>query len=1166
VVILARVCGKITFATAELFVMGHPSCRRQCWPSICSGRTNDFMKTSAYYQPAPDLHAAGNWVVRPSALTYAAALCTALLTFTTDTMAQTSPATLTTLATFQGAPPNLDGIDPLGVVVGSGGVLYGVTQSGGSTNNGTVFSLTPPNSTSGSWIEARLYNFTGGTDGGSPTGVVIGNGGVLYGTTGYIGSGSASSGTVFSLTPPASGPSGIGPWTERVVYSFTGGSGGTSNPANLTIGAGGVLYGTSAGGTANSGAVFSLTPPTSPSGVWTEAVLYNFPAPSANTGVGGPSALAIGSGPSGHPVLYGATRYGGTAGTVPLCNFPPGGCGTVFSLTPPASPGGAWTAATLYSFTGGNDGAYPTGVQIGSGGVLYGVASNGGPASTGVVFALTPQSASGGAWTESVLYAGGSTADLAIGPGGVLYAVIESNPISESFTVVSLAPPTMPGGAWTANTLYSFTASSGSSLAIGPGGALFGTAANGGGVGAGMVYSVTPPAGSGGQWTGKTIYAFTGGPAPNDTVSGLAIGSGGVLYGVTSGGGTGSCPGGCGTIFSLTPPASTGGSWTENVLYMFAGGNDGAYPLASVAIGAGGVLYGTTSSGGESGGTVFSLTPPASPGGAWTESVLHSFSVPSTPCTQYPCPGGPDGNLPTTSVTIGSGGVLYGTTNSGGTGYCDSGCGTAFQLTPPASPGGGWTELNYSFVNLNGGITPFPLAVAPSSLAIGSGGVLYGTTQYTGSYLSFSFSPCGTVFSLTPPASPGGAWTETVLYNFSGSDGCYPVGGVVIGNDGVLYGGVSGSGISLEGTPEQGPGIFSLTPPTTPGGAWTEAVLHIFGGSDGSSPNGLMIGSGGVLYGTSQSGGSRQCGPNGFPGCGVVFELVPPPTSGDAWLEATLYNFTGGADGAFPQTGVVIGTGGVLYGTTQPSVNTATVFSLQPGSRLLPTINAGGVVNAASFTAPVAPGSIASAFGDFLISLPLAAAQSPLPSEISGLSLQFGGGTQAPLFFASGTQVNFQVPWELSGQSVTLTATVDGQTGAAQTIPFAPFAPAIFTINAQGSGPGAILDASYQLVNSSNPATAGSVISIFCTGLGQVTNQPPTGSPAPLSPLAWSGTPTVTIGGVPANVSFSGLAPGYVGLYQVNAEVPTGLAANDAVPVVLQMGGSTSNAATIAVQ
>jgi uncharacterized protein (TIGR03437 family) len=208
-------------------------------------------------------------------------------------------------------------------------------------------------------------------------------------------------------------------------------------------------------------------------------------------------------------------------------------------------------------------------------------------------------------------------------------------------------------------------------------------------------------------------------------------------------------------------------------------------------------------------------------------------------------------------------------------------------------------------------------------------------------------------------------------------------------------------------------------------------------------------------------------------------------------------------------------------------------------------------------------------FGDFFVSTPVSATGLPLPSSVSGLSLQFDSSTSAPLFFVSGGQVNLQVPWELAGQSrANLTATLNGQTGAAQTVNLAPFAPAIFTMNAQGSGQGAILDASNRLADSSNPATPGStVLQIFCTGLGPVTSQPPTGSPAPLTSLAHTTTtPTVTIAGVPADVSFSGLAPGYVGLYQVNAQVPPGLAANASAPVVISMPGATSNTVTIAVE
>ena len=235
-----------------------------------------------------------------------------------------------------------------------------------------------------------------------------------------------------------------------------------------------------------------------------------------------------------------------------------------------------------------------------------------------------------------------------------------------------------------------------------------------------------------------------------------------------------------------------------------------------------------------------------------------------------------------------------------------------------------------------------------------------------------------------------------------------------------------------------------------------------------------------------------------------------------------------------------------------------------------PSINSGGIVNAASSApgAPVAPGSIASAYGDFLLSAPAAALGIPLPTTLGGLSLAFGA-VEAPLFYAAGGQVNLQIPWELAGQSqASLTATLAGQTSAPQTVNLASFAPGTFSMNGQGTGPGAILDSSYRLVTPSNPAAAGiTVILIYCTGLGAVTNQPPSGAAAPSNPLAVTTTkPVVTIGGVPAQVSFSGLAPGSAGEYQVNALVPANAPTGDAVPLILSIGGATSNAVEIAVQ
>ena len=235
-----------------------------------------------------------------------------------------------------------------------------------------------------------------------------------------------------------------------------------------------------------------------------------------------------------------------------------------------------------------------------------------------------------------------------------------------------------------------------------------------------------------------------------------------------------------------------------------------------------------------------------------------------------------------------------------------------------------------------------------------------------------------------------------------------------------------------------------------------------------------------------------------------------------------------------------------------------------------PTISSGGILNAASSAvgAPVAAGSLATAYGQFFVNGLQTASGTPFPYSLAGLSVQFGGGLMAPVYSITAGQVNFQVPWELKGQSqAPVSVTVSGETSLAQTVNLAPFAPGIFSTNGQGSGQGAILDTLNRLVDSSAPASAGSAVQIFCTGLGGVTNQPASGWPAPSEPLAFTTSiPTVTIGGAPAQVLFSGLTPGAVGLYQVNAFVPADSARGTAVPVVIAIGNSKSNTVTMAVQ
>ncbi len=314
-------------------------------------------------------------------------------------------------------------------------------------------------------------------------------------------------------------------------------------------------------------------------------------------------------------------------------------------------------------------------------------------------------------------------------------------------------------------------------LTVGPGGTLFGATTLGGsdgcvGPGCGTVFQLTPPAVPNGAWTENVIHRF-GGPDGAFPYGAPAMDGQAVLYGTTYGGGTF----GTGTVFELRPPSAPGGPWKEKVIHSFnPNGIDGFDPYAAVTIGKGGVLYGTTSGGGEyDAGTVFQLTPPSTPGGPWSETILHSFA------------NNPDGAYPSSGVTIGGGGELYGIAFIGGS----YGVGAVYALSPPSVEGADWSEqIIYSFNYLTGGgFSPY------TGLVNDRHGTLYGTTEYGGVYGS------GTVFELSPPAIADGDWTEALLYSFTGgSDGGSPKAGLVLGVNGLLYGTTSAGGLSNLGT------------------------------------------------------------------------------------------------------------------------------------------------------------------------------------------------------------------------------------------------------------------------------------------------------------------------------------------------------------------------------
>jgi len=294
------------------------------------------------------------------------------------------------------------------------------------------------------------------------------------------------------------------------------------------------------------------------------------------------------------------------------------------------------------------------------------------------------------------------------------------------------------------------------------------------------------------------------------------------------------------------------------------------------------------------------------------------------------------------------------------------------------------------------------------------------------------------------------------------------------------------------------------------------------------------------------------------------------PGDGGPGTSADIEGATGltvDSGGVYVAQGSLIGPGFIPF----PSQRIRVLFSKTTYVQPTPSIVTGGVLNGATFAgAPIAPGSIASVFGSFGFASPALPSGAPLPTELAGLAIRFqvGSGIDAPLFYASTGQINFQVPWELSGQSlVAIQPVLNGSSGPSQSIQLAPFAPGIFNVGLPGFPQAAILDSSNALIGPTNPATVGSLIQIYCTGLGLVTNVPGSGQAASNTTLSQTTTtPIVTIGGVRAKVLFSGLAPGTVGEYQVNVQVPAGAALGSAVPLVLSIGGAASNPVTIALQ
>ena len=393
-------------------------------------------------------------------------------------------------------------------------------------------------------------------------------------------------------------------------------------------------------------------------------------------------------------------------------------------------------------------------------------------------------------------------------------------------------------------------------------GSLYGTTYSGGNANLGTVYRVRK------DGSGMTVlhhFDNTTGNGANP-VGGLVQDANGVLYGTTYSGGQN----GFGIVFSVK---TNGTDFT--VLHHFGSGSDGRYPYASLILDSG-VLYGTTQNGGgvDDVGTVFKIN---TDGTGYT--VLHSFTS-----------GGSDGNNPQSPLWL-SGGVLYGTTSSGGA----NGLGTVFKI---GTNGTGYTVLK-DFGGFAGD-SETPVAGVMEDQY----GVLYGTAYQGGDYTY------GTIYRLDKDGN-----NYSVVYSFggTGTDAVNPSAALVQGSDGTLYGTTYGGGSSGYGT------VFKIG---TNGTGYV--ILRNFANNNVDGHNlasSVLIASDGKLYGTANSGG-------GYGSYGALYTL---DTSGANY--ATLFSFsTTGGDALSPEATVLASADGFLYGTTFSggAANGGTIFKVKP--------------------------------------------------------------------------------------------------------------------------------------------------------------------------------------------------------------------------------------------
>lgn len=400
-----------------------------------------------------------------------------------------------------------------------------------------------------------------------------------------------------------------------------------------------------------------------------------------------------------------------------------------------------------------------------------------------------------------------------------------------------------------------------------------------------------------------------------------------------------------------------------------------------------------------------------------------------------------------------------------------------------------------------------------------------------------------------------------------------------------------------------GSGTFSF-------GSYNTAVLFSGNRTFYASASGNIIIGGGsdthdILIGVKSATGTTNASWNGnYWGAGLRFNTFAPAVDVSGYSAAAVvrgagtltwtkrikalgfgaFDFTGvnayslknDGSGTLELSQVGLGTGGRAFVSTPVSTSDPTAYEITFGVQMTPLTGSGvflnpqGVLSAASFAPtgnPISPGEFIALYGTGLAST-TATALPPYPNSLAGVTVSING-RPAPLYYVSPTEIDCLVPYATTGSTATIVVQ-NGANSNTVTVPVAATSPSVFTMNRAGTGAGAILHADYSLVSAEKPAAAGETVVIYLTGMGAVSPAVADGVAGGTSPLNNTAVPlsqiSVLFGGVPGRVIYSGLAPGYPGLYQINVTLPAVLPAKGVLPLAIQTPNAFHDQADIQVQ